>query len=378
MSARQWVVRLGLTRIWAMMVKELWAVLRDPKGRIILVVPPVLQLVLFASAATLEVRNVTLGVLDHDGGAAASEVISQLAGSPNVARLVPLRSEAEMARAINRQQVIGALIVPQGFSADVAAHRPARLGAVLDGRRSNAAQIVESYLEAVAASAGATLRQDLAQAQAGGTITRAMFNPNLDFLLYILPTLVVTVASVSALSVTGQSVARERELGSFDQLMVSPLRLHEILIGKMTPPLLVGTFNAAIYLAVIWLGFGEPLRGSVVMYFSSVLLFLAANAGIGMTVSALAHTQQQAFLGVFLVLVPMNMLSGFAAPVDNMPVFLQWMAQANPQMHMIVIMEGLFLKAMPVAEVLRACLPLVAIAAVTLTGATLLFRSRME
>jgi len=270
------------------------------------------------------------------------------------------------------------VVLPQGFSADVAVHRPATIGAVFDGRRSNSAQIVAGYLSAIAASTGAALRPELANAAPGGTIVRVLFNPNLDFILYILPTLVATVAAISALSVTGQSVAREREIGSFDQLMVSPLRLHEILIGKMTPPLLVGMFNASLYLLVIWFGFGEPLRGSLSMYFVSLLVYLAANIGIGMTISAMAHTQQQAFLGVFLVMVPMNMLSGFAAPVDNMPLVFRWAAQADPQMHMIVIMEGLFLKAMPAREVLRNCLPLLAIAAVTLTTATFLFRSRME
>jgi len=369
---------MAFARIRAMIIKELWAVLRDPRGRMILIVPPVIQMVIFAAAATLEVKNVAIGVLDRDGGVAAHEFVSELAGSPNFSTLVPLHSEADIKRAIDGETVIAAVIIPQGFSANVAARRSASIGAVLDGRRSNAAQIVAGYLEAIAAATGAALRPELDKGPRSETVGRAMFNPNLDFLLFILPSLVATVTAVSSLSLTAQSVARERELGSFEQVLVSPLRLHQIMIGKMAPPILVGLVNATLYLLVIWFGFGEPLRGSLAMYYISILLYLAANTGIGMVISALSQTQQQAFLGTFLAIVPMSLLSGFAAPVDNMPAWLQTIAQANPQLHMIVIMEGLFLKGMPAVEVLRNCLPLTIIAAVTLTAATLLFRSRTE
>jgi len=193
-----------------------------------------------------------------------------------------------------------------------------------------------------------------------------------------MPSLVVTICSLSALSVTVQSVARERELGTFDQLMVSPLRLHEILIGKMMPPFLIGMTNASLYLLVIPLLYGVPFLGSIVMFYLAAAVSLLAVIGICMVVSALSHTQQQAFLGMFLVTVPMTLLSGFAAPIDNMPRWLQILDQANPQMHFMIICEGLFLKGMPAADVLVNIGPLALIAAVTLTGASLLFRSRME
>jgi len=367
-----------LTRIWAMIIKEMWAVLRDPRGRIILVVPPIIQLVLFASAATLEVKNVSIGIYNRDSGQASVEFMSQMAGSPNFGHIVMYHSAQELRDALSRQRIIAGVMFDDSFSRDVSAHRPATVFAMLDGRRSNAAQIVSGYLGVIAANVGATLRPDTARGNTGKSIVRNMFNPNLDFLLFMLPSLVVTVAGISSMSVTAQSVARERELGSFDQLMVSPLRLYEILIGKMTPPVLVGLFNVTLYLVVITQIFGEPLRGSIIMYFFALLLFLIANIGIGMMVSSIAQTQQQAFLGMFLVTVPISLLSGVTSPIDNMPVWLQVIAQANPQKHMVVIMEGLFLKAMPVADVLANCVPLVMIAAVSLTSATLLFRSGVE
>ena len=369
----------SFTRCWAMIVKEMWAVLRDPRGRIILVVPPILQLVLFASAATLEVTNVNIGILDHDNGAASREFIQELAGARNIGALIPLGSEADLRDAINHRRVLCAIELDPQFSRDAAAHRTATALAICDGRRSNSAQIMGGYLAQIAANTGAALRGLPADTNSyGTTITRHMFNPNLDFLRFVLPAMVATVAAISAMSVAGQSVSRERELGSFDQLMVAPLHLHEILIGKMTPPLVVGLFNSTLFLVVITLVFGVPLTGSVFAYYFAICFYLTANIGIGLAVSSLAQTQQQAFLGIFLVSVPTNLLSGFAAPVDNMPGWLQIVARADPQMHMVVLMEGLFLKAMPFASVLANVWPLMVISVVTLSAATVLFRSRME
>jgi len=363
-------------RILAMVTKELWAVLRDPHARLVLIAPPLMQLILFSAAATLEVKNVTIGVWDRDNGAASAEFINQLAGSPNIRRIVRIDSPKTLRTAIDDQQVIGAIIFDQAFSRDVAAHRPATAQAIFDGRRSNAAQIVAGYLGTIAASVGATIRPETSVG--GQTVVSHWFNPNLDYLWFVMPALVVTICSLSALSVTVQSVARERELGTFDQLMVSPLRLHEILIGKLTPPILIGLFNTTLYLMVIPLFYGVPLVGSVLLLYLAAFASLLAVVGVGMMVSALSQTQQQAFLGMFLVTVPMTLLSGFAAPVDNMPGWLQIIAEANPQKHFLVISEGLFLKGMPAAAVLRELWPLIPIAAVTLTVSTLLFRSRME
>lgn len=372
-------MRLLSPRLRAMIVKELWAVLRDPRGRIILFVPPLLQLILFSAAATLEVKNVTLGVLDRDGGPAAVELTSQIAGSPNVKALIRFDSEADLAAAVDRQRVIGAVSIPPQFSADLAAHRPAPVQAIMDGRRSNAAQFVVSYLQQIAASAGTSLSiGSHAPPQQPVVVAAAWFNPNLDYLWFMMPLLAVQVGAISALSVAAQSVSRERELGSFDQLMVAPLRTWEILVGKLAPPFSIGLINATIYLAVIPLVFGVPYRGSIPLFFLAYGIGLTSVLGIGLLVSSLTRTQQQSFLGQFAVLPPMFLTSGFASPVENMPGWLQVIAQANPLVHMNIIMEGLFLKAMPLRDVLANLWPLAVIGAVTLRIAVRAFRARME
>ena len=365
-------------RLRAMIIKEFWAILRDPRSRMVLFLPPLLQLFVFGMAATLEIKNFDVGLLDRSGGPAAIEFASQLAGSPNVGRLVPLRSSEALRRAIDDRDVIAAITLDSDFDAKIARGQTATAGVILDGRRSNAAQIVGSYLQRIADATGMALRPQMATAPPPASITRHWFNPNLDYIWFTLPSLIVIIGAVSGVSVTAQSVARERELGTFDQLMVSPLRIHEILIGKMAPPVAVGLINGTIYLVVARLVFGIPFTGSLLLFYLSLFVFLLALIGVGMFVSAASQTQQQAFLGAFLITVPLILLSGYASPIDNMPGWLQVVSLADPSRWFLEIVEGLFLKGMPADDVLPRIYPLLIIAAVTLGLGAWLFRARME
>jgi ABC-2 type transport system permease protein len=364
-----------MRRLTAMIVKESWALLRDPKSRIILVLPPLLQLFIFTYATTLEVRNVDIGVLDRSGGVHSSEFVSRIAGSPNFRELRRLGSPGELREAIDNQDVIAALIIEQDFDRVIDRGGTATVGVVLDGRRSNASQIVAGYLSRIAAGVGADL---MPRTNPGGTVVTNWYNPSLDYIWFTLPSLVAIIVSVAGLSITSQSVARERELGTFDQLMVSPLRVHEILIGKMIPPILVGVFNGSIYLIIAPLVFGVPFTGSLLLFFLSLIVYLLALVGVGMLVSSASQTQQQAFLGSFLVTTPIILLSGYASPIDNMPDWLQTITYANPARYFLTIVQGLFLKAMPAEVVLHHLWPLLLIACITLAASAWLFRARME
>ena len=367
-------------RLRAMIIKEIWALLRDPKSRVVLVVPPLLQLFIFTFATTLEVRNVDIGVLDRSSGAHSAEIVSRIAGSPNFREIRRLDSPRALADAIDRQEVIAAVVIDEDFDRAVTAHRPATVGVVLDGRRSNAAQIVSGYLGQIAGSVGADLspRTRGSGDVTGGSVVTNWYNPSLDYVWFTLPSLVAIITSVAGLAITSQTVARERELGTFDQLMVSPLRVHEILIGKMIPPLLVGLFNGTLYLIVAPLIFGVPFTGSLILFYLSLTAYMLALIGVGMLVSAASATQQQAFLGSFLVTTPLILLSGYASPIDNMPGWLQVVTYADPARYFLVIVQGLFLKAMPAAAVFHQLWPLILIACLTLSAAAWLFRARME
>lgn len=358
-------------RLRALIVKELLATLRDPRGRWILIMPPIMQLFLFSYAATLEVKNVDIAYLNNDAGRWSRELIRRLEGSPNFRMVLPVDSPQQLRDAIDERLVLAAIQIDASFSRDIAAGRSAEIQVVLDGRRSNAAQIVGGYLTEIAAG----LRDDHSPEV---IVPRYWFNPALETTWFMVPNLVAVIAVSVGLVVTGLSIARERELGTFDQLLVSPLRVHEILIGKTVPSLVIGYFHCTLFVAMAVLWFGVPLRGSLLLFYVAIFFYLLALIGIGLFISSLCATQQQAILGSFLFMIPATLMSGFATPVDNMPVWLQYVSLGDPLRWFIIIVRGLFLKGLPLEIMLRATLPLALIALVTLSAAAWLFRRRME
>jgi ABC-2 type transport system permease protein len=368
-----------LGRVLALIVKELLALLRDPKARMVLIAPPIVQLFVLSYAATLEVKNVDIALLDRDGGHVGHELVQRIEGSPSFRNVLRVENLDELHRALTMQRVIAAVHIGPSFSRDVMARRPARVQVILDGRRSNAAQIVGGYLTQIAEGLSAELGRGPRRAPPGPVIVaRNWFNPSIEFTWHTVPGLIGVISLLTGIIVTALSVARERELGTFDQLIVSPLRTHEILIGKTTPPLLVGLFHTTIFIAAAVFFFDVPLRGSLLLLYGAAVLYLAALIGIGLFISSISATQQQAILGAFLFGSPAILLSGFATPVENMPGWLQTLTWINPLRHFLVVVKGVFLKALPFEEVLRNTAPLVVIACLTLGSAAWLFRHRME
>jgi len=367
-----------LTRFAALAAKEMWVVLLDRRARITLLASPLVQLLLFGFASTLEVRQIDIGLVDRDGGRAAQSIVAALDGSPNIRTLKSYPSEAALGDGIARREVIAGLILPQRLSAAIAAGRGGEVLAVLDGRRSNAAQIVSGYLGEILARAGVELRPTSRGPPQPQTVVRNWFNPNLDYLWFTMPALVAAITAVLVLSISGQSVAREREFGTFDELMILPLTPLEILLGKVAPAFAVGLANCLFYAAVVPLFYGVPFAGSFWLLFAGVVVYSMSLVGLGLMISTLAGTQQQAFLGMFFVAVPLVLLSGYASPVDNMPAWLQPLVEANPARHMVVISEGIFLKNLPAALVLKHLWPMALVAVIAFTMAWALFRARSE
>jgi len=370
---------MGLIRLLALVRKEFLALFRDPKSRMILIMPPLLQLVVFSYAATLEVRNVDLMVLNLDSGHWGAELISRIEASPQFRAVTRTDDPRELREAMDRERVIAAVEIGPDFSRDIEAGDTADLAVILDGRRSNASQIVGGYVNAIASGLAAdTPAGKRLAASRVSTVPRNWFNPNLEFRWFMVPGLVASIAMLVGLLVTALSIARERELGTFDQLMVSPLRTHEILIGKVVPPILIGFFHITFFVFAAVFIFGVPLRGSLLALYAAAFFYLISLIGVGVFVSALAMTQQQAILGAFLFLVPAMLLSGFATPIANMPNWLQLITYANPLRYFLVIVRGVFLKDIPLDEIIAETWPMALIACVTLPVAAWLFRSRLE
>ncbi len=366
-------------RIRCLIIKEFFAIWRDPKGRMILIVPPMIQMLIFSFAATQEVKNVPIAVLNKDGGNYGRDLAARVAGSPNFSRVTYLRSDRAAAATLDAQQALMIVHIGDEFSRDVAAGRPAQVQLLMDGRRANAANLVASYAREIVARYSAEVATARGDPPLVSTVlSRAWFNPNLNSTWSTVPALVAILSTLMGLMITGLSVARERELGTFDQLLVSPLSPTEILIGKSAPALLIGIVEATGMVVVGVVAIGVPFRGSIPLLYLSMVVYLLALIGIGLFISSLAKTQQQAILYSFMFMVPAMLLSGFASPVGNMPDWLQTVTLANPIRHFMVILKGLFLKDMPADEVFRNLFPLLIIAAVTLTTASWSFRRRLE
>jgi len=370
---------MRLSRIFSLIVKELLAVWRDKKSRIVLIGPPLVQLIVFTFAATLEVDNVNVAVLNRDNGKASYELIQRIEGSPRFSKVLYPGSEAELASMIDAQQALLALTFDAEFSRDLAKGEQATVQAILDGRRSNAAQIALGYVTQMVGNLSAEVSAMRGEPGPPGMFeVRHWFNPNLDFIQHTVPCLVGILTMTVTLLVTSLSVAREREMGTFDQLLVSPLTPGEILLGKTVPAMLIGFAEGSVIIAVAVLGFHVPLRGDLPLLFGGMFVFVAAIIGIGLFISSISMTQQQAILGAFTFMAPAIMLSGFATPVDNMPHWLQTITLANPIRHFIVISKGVFLKDMSLAVVWQYTWPMIIIAACTLTASAWFFGRKLE
>ncbi len=365
-------------RIRSLIVKELLTLWKDRKSRFVLVVPPIVQLLLFANAATFEVRDVDIGIWQEDRAALATELLQRFEGAGSTFRVVrrydnPRAVEDDIAA----QRVKAVLHVGQDFSADLLAGRPARLQLLLDGRRSNAALIVQNYAAQIVERFNRERAPAAARGAAVDVEARAWFNPNFDSRWFILPGLTVLLTMVATLLITALSVARERELGTFDQLLVTPLRPLEILLGKTVPALLIGFVEANVIACVTVLAFGVPFVGQVALFWTGIGLFVLAAIGVGLVISTLARTQQQAILGVFLLMSPATVLSGFTTPIANMPQWCQALTLANPLRYMLELSRGVFLQDLGWSLAWPLLWPMAVIALVTLSYATWLFGRKL-
>ena len=366
-----------LGRLLTLITKELQLAFRDPQSRRLLVLPVILQLALFPFAATLEVKNSTLAILNQDHGAESTELVQRLA----IARAFPKRlfvtSQQELRSVIDEQRALLALEFPPDFSRSVTAGRPAEILAVIDGRRSNSAQIALSYAQAIVQSYADERGVAAGHPATSRVVVRHWFNPNLDYQWFMLPVLVAIITTLGSLIVTALSIAREREQGTFDQLLVSPLTPGLIMLGKTVPALIIAFGQATlIALAAVFI-YRVPFHGSIALLYLSMLFYGLSLAGFGLFISSLCETQQQAFLGVFSFMVPAVMLSGFIGPVENMPFAFRCISWLDPLSHFIVIVKGLFLKGYGVALIWPNLWPLLLTTVFTMSIAYWMFRRRI-
>jgi len=364
------------TRVREMLKKELRQMLRDPKMRGALIAAPIIMLVMFGYAVNTDIRDTTTFVIDHDRTATSRELL-EVFESTGYFKIVG-RSDrpADLVRALDYGDAAVGIEIPVGFAADIASGQGAQVQIVVDGTDSNSATVALGY-------AGLIVQQfGLARAAAAGTLpsggidlrNRAWYNPELESRTYNVPGVIAALTLLITLLLTAMSVVREREMGTLDQLSVSPLSPTEFILGKTLPSMLVAFLDLFLVTGIAILWFGIPMRGSFLVLLPAALAFIVTGLGFGLLLSSVSKTQQEAFMGMFLVLLPAIILSGFFYPISSMPELFQWLTVLNPMRHFLEIIRAVFLKDAGFLDLWRQFVALTIMAVSVLWVAVVRFR----
>lgn len=366
------------SQIMALALKEFLALLRDKRSRLILVIPPLLQMLIFGFAATYDLDNVPIAIYNQDQSQVSRDYISSFEGSSTFEIIKYIDKDSEIASLIDNKDVLLVLNIEPQFSDKLQQGMSAKVQIILDGRNSNTAMTAMNYI----ASMNLDFNQQwIAKYGAKGPKValevRNWYNENLQSRWFILPGILGSLILVVILLVTALSVAREREAGTFDQLLVTPINPTQILIGKAIPGIVIGLLESTLILIIIVTLFKIPIQGSIAALYFGLFLFLIAATGIGLVISAISLTQQQAVLGAFLFIVPAVVLSGFTTPIANMPDSVQLLTYINPLRYFLIILRGVFLEGNGFTLLFSQFWPMAIIGLVCLTFAGWLFKHRM-
>jgi ABC-2 type transport system permease protein len=368
----------ALFRIFALIHKEMLAIFKDPRSRLLLFAPPILQSLIFGYAATYDLNDVPYAVFNRDRSAASHELLARLDGSGVFRRVADLDRLSEARRYITERRALLVIQIGEDFERRLLSGLPADVQVIADGRGSNTAGTALGYVNRAVESFNQDRRRERGEPQMPIRVTsRAWYNPNLETRWHMVPALVGTLSLLQTLLLTGMSVAREREQGTFDQLLVTPFRPFEIMVGKAVPPMLVGIGQATLILLVAQLWFRIPFAGAFLTLYIGLIFFLLAAIGIGLLLSAIAATMQQAMLYSFMVMMPFALLSGLTTPIESMPDVLRHLTFLNPLRYAIEMTHRVYLEGAPLNLLLPQIWPLVVIAGLTLPIAAWMFRHRL-
>jgi len=380
-------------RIAIILRKELVQALRDPRMRILLFLPPMIQLVVFGYAVNLDVDHARIAWMDLDRTPASRELRERFEGSGRFDVVALARNEQDVQNVLDRGQAEAVVRILPEFERNLRRGENAQVQVLIDGTNSNTASLVSSYAASVAAEFSNSLsaqQQNSRMLMRGAasaanpglpTVTaqsRVWFNPDLYSRNYFVPGVVANIIMLVTLMLTAMAIVREKEIGTMEQLMVTPVTPLELMLGKMLPFALVGLVQVALVSTAALVLFRIPFRGSVLLMFCCASLFLMTSLGAGLFLSTVSNTQQQAMMGNFFFSMPAFMLSGFAFPIHNMPVVVQWLTYLNPLRYFIEILRGIFLKGVGVATLWPQMAALAVFGVVVLGLSTVRFHKSLD
>ncbi len=345
-------------RLKALIIKEFKTTLQDPKSRFIIIMPPLLQLFIFANSASMEIRNVNLGILNYDKTQLSSSFLYEFKNAKFVKSYVEVNNIKDLNHLISNGKINMGIILNNNFSKDFKNNEKiAKIEAIFDGRQTNVANILSGYTNIITSN---FVRKELnIQSNKIQVIETNFYNPNLEFIWFTVISLVGILSAMTGLVLTSLSIANEKEKGTFDEIFISPLSAFEILIGKMIPPLLIALF-VNIFMSVSAIIFYKvPFYGSIVLFLVSSIIYIMSILSVGLFLSSISKTQQQAIFLAFTFFVPVVMTSGYISPIENMPQFFRLIASINPLNYYLVIIKGIFLKDINIFPVIKNLFPLI-------------------
>jgi len=373
-------------RLKAMLVKEFIQVLRDPRMRFVVLVVPAMQTVIFGYAVNTDVRQVATAIYDLDNSSRSRELTDRFVKSGYFDLRERVSDEKRARELIDRGEVKALLRMNHGFGADLAGGRGGALQLILDGTDSNTAGIALNYAARIVASYNAQLQVEAERRSAGRPApargvelaSRAWYNENLESRNFYVPAVITNIVFIITMLLSSMAVVREKEIGTIEQVMVTPIRPGEFILGKTIPFVLIGYIDVVLIslVAVFW--FEVPLRGSVPLLFGATALFLMSSLGIGLLISTVSRTQQQAMMSAFFVIFPAMLLSGFAFPIESMPPAVQWLTCLNPMRFFLVIIRAIFQKGVGIDILWPELLALFGIGVTILCCAVLRFKKTLS
>jgi ABC-2 type transport system permease protein len=362
-------------RLREILIKEFTQILRDPRSRAIIFIMPLFQVIVFGYAVTTDVKNVALAVFDQDNSLESREVLARFVESGYFRVEARVEREEEISELMDRGRIQVLLRFYKGFGRDLAAGKAVPLPMILDGTDSNTAAIVLGYgRKIIFEYSREILLKRSARLPGGGSYpgqvnleSRAWFNENLESRNFYVPGVIALLVMLITLLLTSMAVVREREIGTMEQIMVTPIRPAEFILGKSVPFILISFIDVFLITLVGVFWFEVPIRGNLLLLFLATGLFLMSTLGVGLLISTISRTQQQAMMSAFFFVFPAMLLSGFIFPIANMPEAVQWLTYANPLRYFLVIIRGIFLKGVGV-NILWPHLTALAVIGLTVLG----------
>ena len=373
-------------RVRFLFFKELIQVLRDKRLRITLIFPPIFQLIVFGYAANLDVKNINTAIRDLAQSVESRELINRFGSSKYFNIISYPQTPKEIETLIKKGDVILSIEIPNDFSRKLKKGDTATVQIILDGTESNTAMIALGYLSQILSEYSTTImikrlnRQGMVGFEEAGVELehRIWFNPNAESRLFYVPGVIASIAFLLPIILTAQAIVREREMGTLEQIMVTPIRSWELMLGKTLPFAMIGLLDAIMIALIGIFWFEVPLRGNPFVLLLGSILFLMSSVGIGLFISTISSTQQQAQISTFFFMMPAFILSGFAFPLENMPEWLQTITYANPLRYFLIIIRGVFLKGNGLDILWLEMLALAGLGGFTIILSSLRFQKRLK